>query len=123
MNSAWSQGVSISRFGRVVMVRGCIGKEDYVRYMLMITDDGPGPVESREGTLLLRPPADGVTVRVRDGRLLRTGGAFAETKEHVAGIELVECADLDEAIAIASTHPAAGRHPIEIRPFWPFEED
>ncbi|HEX6353992.1 YciI family protein [Actinophytocola sp.] len=91
--------------------------------MLMITDDGAGPVESREGTLLLRPPADAVTVRVRDGRLLRTGGPFAETKEHVAGVELVECADLDEAIAIASTHPAAGRHPIEIRPFWPFEED
>jgi hypothetical protein len=115
-----------------------------VRYMLMITDDGaerlsPAEIDatpeftawladvesrgaSRVGTLL-RPPAEAVTVRVREGRTLRTDGPFAETKEHVAGVEIVECADLDEAIAIASTHPAAGRHPIEIRPFWPFEED
>jgi hypothetical protein len=91
--------------------------------MLMITGDGAGPGRSREGTLLLAPPAEAVTVRVRDGRLLRGEGPFAETKEHVAGVEIVECADLDEAIALASAHPSAGRHPIEIRPFWPWEED
>ena len=77
---------------------------------------------SRVGTLL-RPPAEAVTVRVRGGQTLRSDGPFAETKEHVAGVEIVECADLDDAIAIASAHPAAGRHPIEIRPFWPLEED
>ena len=62
-------------------------------------------------------------MRVRGGEVLRSDGPFAETKEHIAGFEIVECADLDEAIAIASAHPAAGRHPLEIRPFWPFVED
>jgi hypothetical protein len=71
----------------------------------------------RSGTLL-RPPDEAVTVRVREGRTLRSDGPFAETKEWVGGVEVLECADLDEAIAIASTHPAAGRFPIEIRPFW-----
>ena len=115
-----------------------------MRYMLMITGDGSdlaGPAEidtrtefmawladvesrgaSRVGTLL-RPPGEAVTVRVRDGQTLRADGPFAETKEWIGGVEIVECADLDEAIAIAQTHPAAGRHPIEIRPFWPIEED
>ena len=110
-----------------------------MRYMLMIADDGAErlspteidatpefvawlrEVESRGGSrvgTLLRPAPEAVTVRVRDGQLLRTDGPFAETKEHIAGVEIVECADLDDAIAIASTHPAAGHHPIEIRPFW-----
>ncbi|MFL6121850.1 YciI family protein [Actinophytocola sp.] len=77
---------------------------------------------SRVGTLL-RPRTEAATVRVREGRTLRSDGPFAETKEHIGGVEIVECADLDDAIAIASTHPAAGRYPIEIRPFWPLEED
>ncbi|WP_442875307.1 YciI family protein [Amycolatopsis sp. NBC_00355] len=110
-----------------------------MRYMLMICDDGaelfsPPEIDaqpefvawlrdveargaSHSGTLL-RPPAEAVTVRVRDGRRLTSDGPFAETKEWVAGCEVVECADLDEAIAIASAHPSAGRFPIEIRPFW-----
>ena len=115
-----------------------------MRYMLMITGDGsdlasPAEIDARtefvawlrdvEGRgarrvgTLLRPPDEAVTVRVRDGNTLRSDGPFAETKEWIGGVEIVECADLDEAIAIAQTHPAAGRHPIEIRPFWPILED
>ena len=109
-----------------------------MRYMLMITDDGTElaspaeidvqpafvswlrDVEARGGRrvgTLLRPPGEAVTVRVRDGRTLRSDGPFAETKEWIGGVEILECADLDDAIAIAATHPAAGRFPIEIRPF------
>jgi len=115
-----------------------------VKYMLLFADDGterPSPaeidampafrswvadVESRGAThvgTLLRPAEQAVTVRVRDGRTLRSDGPFAETKEHIAGVEIVDCADLDEAIAIAGTHPNAGRWPIEIRPFWPLSEE
>jgi hypothetical protein len=116
-----------------------VGKEKQMRYMLMITGDGadlaaPAEIDAmpefiawvrdvesrgarRVGTLL-RQPAEAVTVRVRAGRTVRSDGPFAETKEWVAGVEIVDCADLDEAIAIASAHPSAGRHPIEIRPFW-----
>jgi hypothetical protein len=39
----------------------------------------------------------------------------------VAGFDVLECADLDEAIEVASKHPMAWRGAIELRPFWPFE--
>jgi hypothetical protein len=45
----------------------------------------------------LRPPADAVTVRVREGTPVLTEGPFAETAEHMAAYELLECADLEEA--------------------------
>jgi hypothetical protein len=57
------------------------------------------------------------TVRVRDGQMLVTDGPFAETKEQVAGYDVVECADLDEALDVASRHPTAVIGTIEIRPF------
>src|SRR4051812_34364286 len=55
----------------------------------------------------LRPVVNATTVRVRDGETLVSDGPFAETKDFVAGFLVVECADLDEAIAIASGHPYA----------------
>jgi hypothetical protein len=44
-------------------------------------------------------------------------GPFAETKEHVAGYDILECADLDEAIEVAGKHPVAKIGAIEVRPF------
>lgn len=67
----------------------------------------------------LRPAEDATTVRVRDGELLVTDGPFVEGKEYIAGIDVIECADLDEAIEIASKHPMASYGLVEIRPFWP----
>jgi hypothetical protein len=64
----------------------------------------------------LAPTSAATTVRVRDGELLLTDGPFAETKEWIAGFDLIECADLDEAITMASTHPMARQGRIEIRP-------
>ena len=66
----------------------------------------------------LRPPSDATTLRVRSSEILLTDGPFAETKEQIGGFCLIECADLDEAIAIAAKHPAAGYGSIEIRPLW-----
>ncbi len=62
-------------------------------------------------------PQTAVTVRVRDGETLVTDGPFAETKEFVAGFDLLECADLDEAIEVMARSPVSRYHPIEIRPF------
>jgi hypothetical protein len=45
-------------------------------------------------------------------------GPFAETKEQIGGFCLIDCADLDEAIEVASKHPAAAYGTIEIRPLW-----
>lgn len=69
----------------------------------------------------LRPPSAATTVRKRAGRILVTDGPFAESREWIAGFDVLECADLDEAIAIAAQHPQARGGGIELRPFWPFE--
>lgn len=59
-----------------------------------------------------------VTVRKRGDKILQTDGPFAETKEWIAGFDLLECASLDEAIAVAAKHPMARFGRIEIRPLW-----
>jgi len=64
----------------------------------------------------LRPPEDATTIRIRKGELLVTDGPFTESKEWIAGYDLIECADLDEAIDYASRHPMARFGRIEIRP-------
>jgi hypothetical protein len=43
-------------------------------------------------------------------------GPFAQTTEQIAGFDVIECADLDEAVAIASLHPVAKVGTIEVRP-------
>jgi hypothetical protein len=67
----------------------------------------------------LRPASDATTVRVRQDEVLLSDGPFAETKEQMAGYDLIECADLDEAIEVASKHPMAKLGSIEVRPVWP----
>lgn len=66
----------------------------------------------------LRPVADATTIRVRDGETLVSDGPFAETKDFVGGIAIIEAADLDEAITVAAGHPWAWRGSVEIRPVW-----
>jgi hypothetical protein len=61
----------------------------------------------------LRPVSDATTVR-----MLVADGPFAETKEQIAGFDIIECADLDEAIDVASRHAVARFGSIEVRPFW-----
>lgn len=65
----------------------------------------------------LRPVSDAATVRVRDGEVLLSDGPFAETKEQILGFDILDAADLDEAIEIASKHPVARYGSLEIRPF------
>src|SRR5215469_3359294 len=62
-------------------------------------------------------PDTAATVRVRDGETLVTDGPFAETKEFVAGFDLLECADISDAIEAAVKCPIALFQAIEIRPF------
>ena len=66
----------------------------------------------------LRPVSDATTVQVRGGEVLLSDGPFAETKEQIGGFDLIECNDLDEAIEVASKHPAAKFGTIEVRPLW-----
>lgn len=65
----------------------------------------------------LQPTSTATTIRVRNGKAMITDGPFAETKEQLGGYHLVECKDLDEAIAIAQRIPtlrAGGT--VEVRP-------
>jgi len=57
------------------------------------------------------------TVRVRGGEVVLADGPFAETKELIAGFDILECADLDEAIEVAGKHPVAQIGSLEVRPF------
>src|SRR5688572_31382276 len=61
------------------------------------------------------------TVRVRDGRPLVTDGPFAETTEQLGGYYVLDLADLDEAIAVASRLPPVTKGTVEIRPLFPLD--
>jgi hypothetical protein len=83
----------------------------------------PGWIEEMAGRGLrllgreLRLPETAATVRVRDGETLVTDGPFMETKEFMAGFDLLECADLDEAIEVAAKTPVSWFQTVELRPF------
>ncbi|GAB4523580.1 MAG: YciI family protein [Anaerolineae bacterium] len=64
----------------------------------------------------LQPPYTATTVRVREGQTLTTDGPFAETKEYLGGIYILDCKDLDEAIDMATKIPSAKHSSVEIRP-------
>jgi len=63
----------------------------------------------------LEPVASATTVRVRSGDLSITDGPFAETNEQLGGLAIIEAADLNDAIQIASKDPAARYGSIEVR--------
>jgi hypothetical protein len=67
----------------------------------------------------LEQPSAARTVRVRDGEMLVTDGPFVETKEQVAGLNILTCPSLAEAAEIAARHPTARIGAIEVRPFVP----
>lgn len=70
----------------------------------------------RLGGEALQPVDTATTVRVRDGKVSVTDGPFAETKEQLAGFYLIDAADLDEALEVASEIPPARVGTIEVRP-------
>jgi len=105
-----------------------------MRYLLLVCVDpdiDPGEVGDieewfaaidRRGARLLgnqlEPPERARTVRVRGDALVATDGPFAETKELVAGFDVLECDDLDTAVGLAALHPVARFGAIEVRGFW-----
>ena len=112
-----------------------------MRYMMFVVADPAAAAEAEpsdndltidewlaevEGTRItgdaLSPVDDATTVRVSKGEVLVTDGPFTESKEWIAGFDILECEDLDEAIAIASRHPQAKGGKLELRPFWTPDE-
>ncbi len=60
--------------------------------------------------------ANTATVRYRNGRVTVTDGPFAETREQLGGILVLEAADLNEAIQLVSKHQGVRMGPFEVRP-------
>jgi hypothetical protein len=70
----------------------------------------------------LQPSVTATTVRLRDGERLLTDGPFAETREQLGGFYLVDCEDLDEALAWAARIPGAASGAVEVRPVLALED-
>ena len=64
----------------------------------------------------LQPSQSAATLRWQDGKVAITDGPYAETKEQIGGILILEARDLNHAIQIMSKHPGVKAGPFEIRP-------
>ena len=65
----------------------------------------------------LHPPSTATVARFKDGEVLITDGPFAEGKEFLGGITVIDAPDLDAALAWAAKITRATTLPIEVRPF------
>lgn len=64
----------------------------------------------------LQPPQSAATLRWEDGKVMITDGPYAETKEQIGGILILEADDMAHAIELMSRHPGVKAGPFEIRP-------
>jgi hypothetical protein len=71
----------------------------------------------------LRPNGEATIVRSRGGEVLVTDAPLSESKEWIAGYDILEVASLDEAVAVASRHPRARTGHITLHPIWPLDVD
>jgi hypothetical protein len=86
-------------------IDACFGYDDVLRKN--------GHFAGGEG---LQPPGSAVTLRLRGGKVSVTDGPYAETKEQLGGILILEANDLNHAIQLMSKHPGVRMGPFEIRP-------
>ncbi len=90
---------------REAMVDDCLGYDEVLREN--------GHFAGGEG---LQPPGGAVTLRWKNGKTTVTDGPYAETKEQLGGILILEARDLNHAIDLMSKHPGVKMGPFEIRP-------
>ncbi len=64
----------------------------------------------------LQTARNATTLRWKNGKVMITDGPYAETKEYLGRILLLEAKDLDQAIQLMSKHPGVKAGPFEIRP-------
>jgi len=69
-----------------------------------------------KGGEALQPPNTAMTLRYTNGRVVTTDGPFAETREQLGGILILEARDLNHAVELISKHPSTKFGPWEIRP-------
>jgi len=96
---------NMTESGRNAMVDGCFAYDDVLRKNGHFT-----------GGEALQPASSAVTLRFRGGKVTVTDGPYAETKEQIGGILILEARDLNHAIQLMSKHPGVQAGPFEIRP-------
>ena len=90
---------------RNAMVDGCFAYDDVLRKN--------GHFAGGEA---LQPASTAVTLRFQGRKVMVTDGPYAETKEQIGGILILEATDLNHAIELMSKHPGVRIGPFEIRP-------
>jgi hypothetical protein len=67
----------------------------------------------------LQPPTLAKSLQSQpDGKVTVTDGPYLETKEHIGGFWILDCSNLDEAVAWGRKAVVACRAPVEVRPFF-----
>lgn len=107
----------------------CLGYADEAKFEEMSEAEGQAAMQEcfayddelrRGGHFLggeaLQSVRNGVTLRIKNGQVDVTDGPYAETKEQLGGILLLEARDFNHAIALMSKHPGVRFGPFEIRP-------
>lgn len=107
----------------------CLGFIDETRFAEISQKDGHRMMEEcfayddelrRGGHFLggeaLDSARNAVTLRMKNGEVNVTDGPYAETKEMLGGILLLEARDINHAISLMSKHPGVKMGPFEIRP-------
>ena len=79
-------------------------------------DDGLRKNGHFAGGEALQSPRNATTLRWQNGKVSLTDGPYAETKEQLGGILILEAKDLNHAIQLMSKHPGVKAGPFEIRP-------
>jgi len=96
---------NMSEKERTEMVDQCLSYDDSLRRN--------GHFAGGEGLL---PPTAAKTLRWKNGKVAVTDGPYAETKEQIGGILILEAKDLNHAVQLMSKHPGVKAGPFEIRP-------
>lgn len=96
---------SVPEAEQQAMMDRCFAYDDQLR--------ANGHFKGGEG---LQPPHTAMTLRPVNGKIVVTDGPFAETKEQLGGIMILEARDLNHAVDLISKHPGASFGPWEIRP-------
>jgi len=65
----------------------------------------------------LHPQETATVVREKNGEVVTTDGPYAETREYLGGFWVIEAADLDAALGLASEATVACKGAVEVRPF------
>jgi len=96
---------NLSESDRNAMVDECLNYDDVLRKN--------GHFSGGEA---LQGPNTATTLRWKNGKVAVTDGPYAETKEQIGGILILEARDLNHAIKLMSKHPGVKAGPFEIRP-------